>query len=109
MTIVTRLTLSSGDRAALEGVVADIRDLATQKGAELKGPHSDAPAEHRVPRYKRLSDGGARYDPWEYTVYTRRLELVGHDALARTIVDRGFPASVHVEVEIEQVRPAGSN
>lgn len=107
MTIVTKLALSSGDRAALEGVVSDIRETVKRKGAAMKGPHSEAPVEHRVPLYERLQSGGAT-DQWEYTVYSRRLELVGHDGLARTIVDRGFPESVHVEVELERVRPAGS-
>ncbi|MFB6121355.1 MAG: 30S ribosomal protein S10 [Halobacteriaceae archaeon] len=108
MTIVTRLTLSSGDRAALDGVVTDIKESAHRKGAQLKGPHSEAPTELSVPQYARLDgDDDERFDDWSYTVYTRRMEIVGHDALAQEIVDDGFPHSVRAEVELEQIRGAG--
>jgi len=108
VTIVTRLTLSSGDRAALDGVVSDIKESARRKGAEFKGPHSESPTELSVPQYANLDgDADARLDDWSYTVYTRRLEIVGHDALAQEIVDGGFPHSVRAEVELDQVRGAG--
>ncbi|MFB6135653.1 MAG: 30S ribosomal protein S10 [Halobacteriaceae archaeon] len=112
MTTVTKLTLRSGDRAALDGVVDDLREAARRKGAELKGPHSDSPEKCAVPQYKRLNGDPAdveTYADWEYTVYTRRLEIVGHDELVRRILDQGFPDSVHAEVEIERVRPAGQS
>jgi len=108
VTIVTRLTLSSGDRAALDGVVSDIKASARRKGAQFKGPHSEAPTELSVPQYASLDgDEDDRLDDWSYTVYTRRLEIVGHDALAQEIVDDGFPHSVRAEVELDQVRGAG--
>ena len=110
MTIVTKLTLESGDRPALDGVVDTLREVARRKGAELKGPHSDAPAEYHLPQYKHLDgDGYARYDPWRYTVYTRRLEVVGHDELAQYVMNYDFPASVHVEMELEQLKGTGRN
>ncbi|WP_232687702.1 uS10/mL48 family ribosomal protein [Halobacterium zhouii] len=110
MTFVTKLSLKSGDRAALDGVVSDIKQTCTRKGAEMKGPHSDSPLEERVPIYARL-DG--RADPanstWHYTVYRRRIEIHGHDDLARSVMERDFPESVHVEAELEQVKPLGSS
>jgi ribosomal protein S10 len=108
VTIVTRLTLSSGDRAALDGVVSDIKETARRKGAEFKGPHAESPTELSVPQYARLDgDDDARFDDWSYTVYTRRIEIVGHDALAHSVVDDGFPSSVRATVELDQVRGAG--
>lgn len=108
MTFVTTLTLQSGDRAALDGVVEDIREVARRKGARLKGPHAEAPTEHHVRQYRRLNgDESRRYADWVYSVYTRRVEFVGSDALPRRVLNEGFPDSVHVEVEIEQQRAVG--
>ncbi|CQH50238.1 30S ribosomal protein S10b [Halobacterium hubeiense] len=110
MTFVTKLSLKSGDRAALDGVVSDIKTTCRRKGAEMKGPHSDTPAEQSVPLYDSLNgrDDG-KQGVWTYTVYRRRIELYGHDDLARDIMERDFPDSVHVEAELEQVKPLGSS
>ena len=107
MTFVTKLRLQSGDRAALDRVVEEIRSTAERKGAELKGPHSEPPTELRVPQHKRV-EGGGRFDDWKYVVYARKLEIHGHDELARRVTGREFPPSVHVEAEIEQVNPLGN-
>jgi small subunit ribosomal protein S10 len=110
MTFVTKLSLKSGDRAALDGVVSDIKETCRRKGAQLKGPHSDTPAEVTVPLYARLGgDPEEKTNDWHYTVYRRRVELHGHDDLAREIMERDFPSSVHVEAEVEQVKPLGSS
>jgi ribosomal protein S10 len=107
MTIVTKLTLRSGDRTALDGVVHDIRDAAQRKGAELKGPHSEPPETLRVAQPKRLTGEGGSFDDWGYTVYSRRVELHGHEALARSLIERDYPSSIRVEAEMEQIRAAG--
>ena len=104
MTFVTRLTLQSGDRAALEGFVEDIKSTAERKGAALKGPHPHPPERHRVPQPRRLhADDERTFPPWEYTVFTRKLEIHGHDDFARDVASREFPSSIHVEAEIEQI------
>ena len=106
MTFVTRLTLQSGDRAALESVVSEIRTDVERKGAELKGPHTFPPGEFRVPLHKSLEDDG-EFEPWNYTVYSREIEIVGHDQVARQITQRTFPEGVHVSAEVEQIHPMG--
>lgn len=106
MTFVTKLRLQSGDRPALDRVVDDIRSTCRRKGAEMKGPHSNPPASHRVPQYKRL-DADGEYPPWKYTVYERELEIHGHDDIARDVAQQSFPESIHVEVEVERVETAG--
>jgi len=108
MTFVTRLTLESGDRAALDDIVEDIRDTVRRKGAELKGPHSDTPHQHFVPQYKTLDGEGETFDDWHYTVYRRRVEIRGADDLARDIMTWDFPNSVHVSADIERVQHVGS-
>lgn len=106
MSFVTRLTLQSGDRAALDGVLDDIKAEVSRKGAEMKGPHSDPPTDLRVPLRKSV-DGDGTFGDWQYTVYAREIQLVGHDDLARAIADWDYPSSVHVEVEVENVRSQG--
>jgi ribosomal protein S10 len=105
MTTVTRIRLRSGDREALESVVGKIKRRCRRKGAEFRGPHSDTPEDFRVPLYRRLDgDPGATDDPWHYTVFQRRIELRGHEALARDILGWDFPDQVKVEAAVEQIQ-----
>ena len=103
MTTILHLTLKSGDRSVLESVVGDVKTECRRKGAELKGPHSDAPTAYRVPLYRRLDgDPGSRFDDWDYTVYQRRFELRGRDEVAREILERDYPSSVRVEATVDR-------
>lgn len=106
MPFVTTLRLASGDRDVLESVVTDIKETAARKGAEFKGPHPQPPAELRVPMYADLQPG-EEFEPWDYSVYRRVLEIVGHDEFARAVAGREFPEAVHVTAEVEQVRQVG--
>ena len=107
MTFVTRLTLQSGDRAALDGIVEDIKTTAERKGAALKGPHSHPPERLSVPQCCRLhADDDRQFSSWDYTVFTRELEIHGYQTFARDVAGRSFPDSDHVEVEVEQVQGA---
>lgn len=104
MTFVTRIRLQSGNRPALEHVVDQIRSTAERKGAELRGPHSAPPDRLRVPQYKSTTgDQSRQFRSWDYTVYTRQLEIVGHNDVARRVAEFDFPEGVHVEVELEQI------
>ncbi|WP_101297717.1 uS10/mL48 family ribosomal protein [Halegenticoccus soli] len=106
MTFVTKLAFQSGDRAVLEDVVGDLKRMIERKGAECKGPHSAPPERIRVPQYRRLAPGD-EFSPWNYTVYSRRLEIHGNEHIAREIGHREFPESVRVEIEVEQKKPLG--
>jgi small subunit ribosomal protein S10 len=103
MPFVTKLRLQSGDRKALDGVVTDIKEAAGRKGAELNGPHAKSLEHRRVPLYKRV-DSEETFGTWDYPVYTRALEIVGHDEFAREVSEWSFPDSVHVTAEIEPLR-----
>lgn len=110
MTFVTKISLQSGNRRALERVVSEIRSTAEQKGAELKGPHSDPPDKHRVPQYKSLTgDESRQFRGWDYTVYAREMEIVGHNDVVRQVANTAFPDGVHVEVAVEQVQSLGTS
>lgn len=107
MTFVTRIRLQSGNRPALERVVEQIQSTAERKGAELRGPHSDPSKRLNVPQYKTTSgDDSGTFRSWDYTVYTRQLEIVGHNDVARRATKMDFPSGVHIEVEVEQVEMA---
>ena len=107
MTTVTKLTLSSGDRGTLDGVVSEIVSVVERKGADLRGPHTSPPTDYRVPQSKTLTDEDEGFGSWDYTVYTRTIEIVGHDGVARVAATREFPPAVHVEIELGQIHAPG--
>ncbi|WP_248896697.1 uS10/mL48 family ribosomal protein [Haloplanus halobius] len=106
MAFVTKLTFQSGDREALESLVTDIKRMVERKGAECKGPHSSPPERFSVPQYRTLQPGD-QFTPWDYTVYSRRLEIHGNDDVARRVGHMEFPESVHVEIEVDRKKPLG--
>jgi small subunit ribosomal protein S10 len=99
MSFVTRMTFQSGDREALDGVVADVRGTLERKGAQFNGPHSRPTQTLSVPMYADV-DSDRTFDDWTHTVFTRTVELVGHDSLARELTERSFPESIHLSVEV---------
>jgi len=100
MPFVTKLTFTSGDRHLLDDVVDDVKARAERKGAKLKGPHPEPPTDHRVPQSKCLAADGGEFEPWNYTAYTRTVEIVGHDEFARSVAGEDYPNPIHVEAEI---------
>ncbi|MFO7926646.1 30S ribosomal protein S10 [Natronomonas sp.] len=108
MPFVTTLTLQSGDRDVLERVVRDIKHRAERKGVELRGPHAESPVDRSVPQAKRLDASGQSFRHWAYTVYERRMEIVGHDDFARDVAGQAFPDGIHLDVDIERISAPGS-
>jgi ribosomal protein S10 len=107
MPFVTRLTLQSGDRESLERVVTDIKQRASRKGVEMRGPNPEPLQERRVPMQKRLDDEAGAFDPWHYTVYVRTIAIVGHDEFARSVAGDEYPNGIHLEADVERVQNAG--
>lgn len=103
MTYVTKITLQSGDRVALDETVNDLKQFITRKGAELTGPHPRPPTDISVNLHKRLAAHSGQFPPWSYTVYTREMEIRGHDGLARAIATRSYPSSIHVRIELDKL------
>lgn len=108
MPFVTTLTLQSGDRDVLERVARGIKRRAERKGVELRGPHAESPVDVSVPQAKRLDADGGSFGSWQYTVYERRMEVVGHDEFARNVASRERPEGVHLDVDVERVSTPGS-
>ena len=106
MPFVTRLTLRSGDGDLLDAVVSDIKERAERKGVELKGPHPRPPTRHSVPQQKGLTGRGT-FGRWEYTVYSRVIEIVDHNEFARDAAERTYPDRIHIAADIEQFNQAG--
>ncbi len=101
MPFVTRLTLKSGDGDLLDSVVSDIKERAERKGVQLKGPHPKPPSRHSVPQYKRTGDEET-FGNWEYTVYTRVIEIIDHNEFARAVAGREYPQRIHLTADVEQ-------
>ena len=108
MPFVTTLTMESGDRHRLDDVVDDIKRRASRKGVELNGPHPGSPEHLRVPQAKTLGPDGGRFESWDYTVYSRTIEIVGYEEFARDAAGGEYPDGIHVEAEVEQRTHAGS-
>jgi len=106
MTFVTKLSFASGDRDVLAETVQELKSTLERKGAECKGPHATPAETVRVPLYKQLR-AGDEFSPWSYDVYERSMEIHGADDIAREVVARDFPDSIHVEVEVDQKKPLG--
>ena len=106
MAFVTKLSFQSGDREVLESLVTDLKRMVERKGAECKGPHSAPPEHLTIPQYRSLQPGD-RFPSWEYTSYSRQLEIHGNDEVARRIGHMEFPESVHVEIEVDRKKPLG--
>lgn len=107
MPFVTKLRLESGDRRRLDDLLDEIKGQAERKGVELKGPHAKPPEHVRVPQSKTLGPGDDRFASWDYTVYTRTIEIVGYEEFARSIAGREHPEGIHVTAEVEQRSHAG--
>jgi len=102
MPFVTTLTFRSGNRHQLDEVVDGIKVDAERKGVELRGPHAMSTETLRVPQCKRLLPDDGEFESWRYTVYTRTVEIIGHDEFARSVAERDLPDAVSVGAEIEQ-------
>jgi ribosomal protein S10 len=107
MPFVTRLTLQSGDRESLERVVTDIKQRASRKGVEMRGPNPEPLEERRVPMQKRLDADDESFGPWRYTVYVRTITIIGHDDFARTVAGDEYPPGIHLGADVERVQSAG--
>ncbi|MFB6177110.1 MAG: 30S ribosomal protein S10 [Halobaculum sp.] len=107
MTFVTKLRFQSGDRAALDDTVGELKELLRRKGAECKGPHTRPSKRVRVPLSATLGPEADGRE-WSYEVFVRELEIHGSDEIAREIAEAGFHDAVHVEIEVDRKTPAGS-
>jgi ribosomal protein S10 len=106
MPFVTRLTLQSGDGELLDSIVTDIKERAERKGVELKGPHPKPPSRYGVPQFKDHSATDS-FGNWEYTVYTRNIEIIDHNEFARTVAEREYPDRIYITADIEQYNQTG--
>ena len=108
MPFVTRLTLQSGDGELLDSVVTEIKERAERKGVELKGPHPRPPSRQDGPQYKNVTTEET-FDSWEYTVYTRNIEIIDHNEFAREVTEDVYPDRIYLTADIEQFNQTGES
>lgn len=102
------LLLTSGDRSALDRTVDRLRRVADRKGANVSGPHTRPTRELDIPLYK-SPRGDETFDTWRYTVYTRKLEVVGHESVTRAIAAETAHAVVDITLTVTSAEPAESS
>lgn len=100
MSFVTRLTYRSGDGDRLASTVERIKHRAERKGVQLKGPHAEPPTHHSVPQHKGMPGTGA-FEPWQYTVYSRVIEVVDNTGFVRKLSEQEYHDSIHLTVEVD--------
>lgn len=92
--------MQSGDRIALDASIDRLRSLIEQKGGSLTGPHTRPAKSMAVPLYK-THLGDRRFGHWSYQIYSRHLEVIGHEGIAREVASFNLPSSISIAITIE--------
>lgn len=103
----TYLELVCGDRHLLDRTVDELQSIADRKGANTVGPHAKPTRELRVPLYKRI-DRPERFSDWRYRVFTREMEIVGHESVARAIAQYPIDRRIKVALSVEEDEVVGA-
>lgn len=100
----THIEMESGNRKELDASIGRIRSLIERKGAKLRGPHTRPTKEIDVPLYK-THLGDRRFEHWRYHVYSRTLEVIGHEGVTREIASLELPSSINISIMVEDAEP----
>lgn len=95
-----RIELESGDRHALEATVDRLRAVADRKGADVTGPHALPTRTVDVPLYRDHAATTPR-GTWRYQIYSRKLEIVGHETVTRAIASVDVEPAVAIDFSVE--------
>jgi small subunit ribosomal protein S10 len=96
-----RITLSGENSADLDGVITQIRELASALGMTFKGPV-------RLPRRTLLiatrrtpcGDGSDTYERWEKRIHKRLVDIDGNEKLIRQMLRIKVPSTVYVKISL---------
>ncbi len=96
-----RIKLTSTDTEKLEGVCAEIKDIAKRIGVKIVGPIPLPTKKLVVPtRRTPCGDGSATWDRYEMRVHKRLIEIDARDRVMRSIMRIRVPNEVYIEMEI---------
>ncbi len=96
-----RIKLESQDSNELEGVCAQIREIAKRSGVELRGPVPLPTKKLRIStRRTPCGDGSDTYEKWELRIHKRLIEIFADDRVLREVMRIRIPSSVNVEMTL---------
>jgi len=97
-----RIKLSATDYKKLEGVGAQLKEIAQKAGVSASGPIPLPTKRLKVPVRKSPSgDGTASWEKWEMRVHKRLLEIDADERTMRHIMRVKVPDGVNIEVELK--------
>ncbi|MFA6530632.1 MAG: 30S ribosomal protein S10 [Candidatus Micrarchaeia archaeon] len=96
-----RITLSGENPKDLDGVISQIKELASALGMKLRGPV-------RLPRRKLeiscrrtpCGDGSDTYEHWEKRIFKRLVDIEGDEKLIRQMLRIKVPSTVYVKISL---------
>ena len=98
-----RIRLSSIDIGALNGVIAQVKDISTRTGVILRGP-IPLPTKHMkvTTRKSPCGNGTATFDRFEMRVHKRIIDLPAEDRVLHPIMMLKIPRSVQIKIEMKE-------
>ena len=97
-----RIRLSGINLKQLEGVCAQIEDIASKTGAHLKGPIPLPTKKLSVPvRKTPCGAGTATWDHWEMRVHKRLIDVEANERALKQLMRIQIPDGVNIEIRLK--------
>jgi len=97
-----RIKLSGLDNKVLDGICAEIRDIANKAGVKVAGPIPLPTKRLKVPCKKSpCGDGTMTWERWEMRVHKRMMDLGVDERAMRSIMRIPVPEGVQIEIELK--------
>ncbi|MEM4259560.1 MAG: 30S ribosomal protein S10 [Candidatus Pacearchaeota archaeon] len=98
-----RIKLSSIDIAALNPVIASIKEIADRAGVVVRGPIPIPTRKLKVTTRKSpCGNGTATFDKFEMRVHRRIIDLPAEDRVLHPIMKLQIPRSVQIRIEMKE-------
>ena len=103
---VARIKLSGKDPKELEGITAEIKDIAKKFGVSYRGP---IPLPTKILKVVTLKTpcgdgtghGNATYDKLEMRIHKRMVDVQADDRAFRQIMRVNIPEGIHIEIKLK--------
>ena len=97
-----RIKLSSISIDALNGVIANIKDITTKAGVLMRGPIPLPTKRLKVTTRKSpCGNGTATFDRFEMRVHRRILDIPAEDKILHPIMKLQIPRPVQIKIEMK--------
>ena len=97
-----RITITSPDAQALDGICSQIKDIAKATGVAIAGPVYLPTRKLKVAvRRAPCGDGSETWEHWEMRVHKRLLDIAGDERTLRQIMRVRVPENVTVRITLD--------